>query len=514
MKEHSTRRRFLGTSVAAAGGSGFGLGWGPGFLAGLPRVSAAEAALDPGRIVRLRPEMEPLVRFLEDTPRDRVIEELAVRIKGGLSYREVVAALLLAGVRNVEPRPAVGFKFHAVLVVHSAHLASVSGPDSDRWLPILWAVDDFKKSQARDVEEGDWTMAPVKEDRVSSPERARAAFVEAMDRWDEEAADAAVAGLARCAGAQEIFELFAPYAARDLRSIGHKAIFLANGWRTLQVMGWEHAESVLRSLAYALLNHRGDPNPAENDLDQDRPWRHTEKLAAGLRRDWQTGRVDAGATSDLMAACRSGAPTEASDRAAALLNDGLAPQAVIDALFTGAAELMLRQPNIPALHAVTTTNAMHFLYRTCGDDAIRRRVLLQNAAFLPMFRQVMGGRGDIGGVRLDTLEGDGGAGEGNEARERSAATVIAGNRDRIEVARDVIGFATEPDRARALMDEVRRRIFLKGTDAHHYKFSAAVLEDYFQVSPEWRGRFLACSTQYLPSGRDNPLVGRIRAALG
>jgi hypothetical protein len=34
----------------------------------------------------------------------------------------VLAALLLAGVRNIQPRP-VGFKFHAVLVVNSAHLA-------------------------------------------------------------------------------------------------------------------------------------------------------------------------------------------------------------------------------------------------------------------------------------------------------------------------------------------------------------------------------------------------------
>ena len=58
----------------------------------------------------------------------------------------MLAALLLAGVRNVQPRPTVGFKFHAVLVVFSAHQASLSGPDADRWLPILWAIDDFKKS--------------------------------------------------------------------------------------------------------------------------------------------------------------------------------------------------------------------------------------------------------------------------------------------------------------------------------------------------------------------------------
>ena len=77
------------------------------------------------------------------------LEEVGDRIKRGLSYRELLAALLLAGVRNVQPRPQVGFKFHAVLVVNSAHLASLASPAEDRWLPIFWALDHFKSAQTR-----------------------------------------------------------------------------------------------------------------------------------------------------------------------------------------------------------------------------------------------------------------------------------------------------------------------------------------------------------------------------
>ena len=84
------------------------------------------------------------MRLLEETPREKVLEAFAARIEKGTSYREVVAALLLAGVRNIQPRPSVGFKFHAVLVVNSAHLASISSPDEHRWLPIFWALDQFK----------------------------------------------------------------------------------------------------------------------------------------------------------------------------------------------------------------------------------------------------------------------------------------------------------------------------------------------------------------------------------
>ena len=61
----------------------------------------------------------------EDTPRERLIEAVAGRIRDGLGYQPLLAALMLAGVRGIQPRP-VGFKFHAVLVVNSAHLASLA----------------------------------------------------------------------------------------------------------------------------------------------------------------------------------------------------------------------------------------------------------------------------------------------------------------------------------------------------------------------------------------------------
>src|SRR5438309_1415926 len=217
MKALTTRRRFLSTAFGAT--SLLGLG-DLGFLAQLRPVSAAEAKLEPD-VVRFNPEIEPLVRFLEDTPRERLLEEVASRIKRGLSYRDLLAALLLAGVRNIQPRP-VGFKFHAVLVVNSAHLASVSSPDADRWLPIFWALDYFKSAQEQDAKEGDWTMAAVNESSVPDPLKAQKAFTQAMDNWDEAGADAAVAGLVRSAGANELFEIFARYGARDFREIGHK----------------------------------------------------------------------------------------------------------------------------------------------------------------------------------------------------------------------------------------------------------------------------------------------------
>jgi hypothetical protein len=498
------RRSFLKSSASVGVLAAFGSF---GFLGRLPSVSAAEAVLEPGS-VRFHPEIEPLVRLLEDTPRDRVLEEVAGRIKRGLSYRNVLAALLLAGVRSIQPRP-VGFKFHAVLVVNSAHLASLASPDSERWLPIFWAIDQFKSSQAADVREGNWTMSPVDEAAVPSADRAHGAFIEAMDRWDEPAADAAVVGLVRTAGADELFELFAKYGARDFRDIGHKAIYVANSFRCLEAIGWHHAEPVLRSLAYALLDRSGDrQNPAEADLAADRPFRKNIVALRELKDGWTGGKVDKEASAEVLNVIRSGSASDATDLTVQLLNRGAAPRSIFDGIFIGAGELLMRAPGIISLHAMTFSNAVHYAWHRAKSDETRRLLLLQNAAFLPLFRA---GRGNEG-LDIANLEPLSPEATGDDAVAEIFAEI---SRDRLAASRKVLGYLQGGNEAGTFADAARRMIFLKGTNSHDYKFSAAVLEDYQSISPEWRDRLLAASVYYLRGSgdKDNGLVERTRAAL-
>jgi len=505
---YASRRRFLQTTAAGSALAGLG---DLSFLSQLPRVSAAETRPASG-VVQLRPEIEPLVKLLEETPRERVLEEFADHIRHGASYREVLAALLLAGVRNIQPRPSVGFKFHAVLVVNSAHLASISSPDEHRWLPIFWALDEFKASQARDVTEGNWTMAPVNEQAVPSARKAREAFAQAMDTWDEGAADPAIAGLARTAGAQELFEIFARYGARDFRSIGHKAIYVANSWRTLQCIGWQHAEPVLRSLAYALLNREGSgENPAQADLAPDRPWRRNEGLAGQIREDWLDGKVEDSATREMLETLRGASDSECCEQVVKLLNRGVSPQSIWDALFVGAGELLVRQPGIVALHAVTSTNALAYAWQSSGNDQTRRMLLLQNAAFLPLFREAMKGRGDLKDFRVEQFE-PAALSAGDGAIDEIFADVSG---DRMSAARKVLAYIRQHPEPKQLIDAARLLVFLKGTNSHDYKFSSAVLEDYQHISPKWRELFLASSVFQLrgSQGADNQLVQRTRAAL-
>src|SRR5690606_23688522 len=128
------------------------------------------------------------------------------------------------------------------------------------------------------------------------------------------------------------------------------------------------------------------------------------KIAESIRPDWRKGNVDPKGTEDLIATIRTGSPQEVAEQVALLLNSGIAPQSIWDGLLCAAGECLVRQSGIVALHAVTSTNAMHYAFQTAADDQTRRLLMLQNAAFLPMFIAAMKGRGNVADRTINGLE--------------------------------------------------------------------------------------------------------------
>lgn len=510
MFESFTRRKLLQRGVAA--GAAVGLGE-LSFLGSLPSVSADEVKAGVKR-VRLEPDIEPLVVLIEDTPREKVLEAVAERMRNGTSYQELLAAVFLAGVRGIQPRP-VGFKFHAVLVINSAHLASLASPEKERWLPLFWAIDNFKNSQRQNKEQGNWSMAAVEEAKLPSAAQARNQFVKAMDDWDEAGADRAVTALARQAGAGEILELFYRYGARDFRDIGHKAIYVANSARTLNTIGWRHAEPVLRSLAYALLEHEGS-NPAKRDAEPDMPWRENLARAKEIPATWQAGRRDAASAGSFLQGMRGTSAADASAHCVEMLKSRVHPSSIWDGVFLRAGELLMQQPGIAGLHCVTSANALHYAYQASGNDETRRMLLLQAAAFLSLFAKTMATR--QGGLkldrRLDSLE----KADTSEVPADAVTDILTtAGKDRLLAAQKALTFGERGGaEAHALMAAQRRLIFSKGTDSHDYKFNSAALEDFANVGPQWRNRFLA-TTLFNQKGlldKDNNLIARVRGAMG
>jgi hypothetical protein len=171
--------------------------------------------------------------------------------------------------------------------------------------------------------------------------------------------------------------------------------------------------------------------------------------------------------------------------------------------------MLMRQPGIVGLHCVTSMNALHFAFRTSSDDETRRMMMLQAAAFLPMFLAAMRGRGQVRDTRIDTLEPM----EGTPRFDDVFADI---GRDKPAAARKALAILQgDAAAAPSLIAQARRLIFCKGTDAHDYKFSSAALEDFFHVSPTYRNRVLAGNVFWLKGsgGQDTEVCRRTREAL-
>jgi hypothetical protein len=166
--------------------------------------------------------VEELLKWLEESRREDIPHDLGRMILAGLGYENLLAALCLAAV-----------------------------------LPIVWAADYFKDTQAQERGASGWRLPRRTIAWVGDREVARRALVTALDSWDRDAADAAIVRYAQAAPVDEIFSVLFAYGARDLRAIGHKAITVSNAHSLVALLGSVHVEPLLRSTVAALQNSEG-----------------------------------------------------------------------------------------------------------------------------------------------------------------------------------------------------------------------------------------------------------------
>ena len=474
------RRDFVRTVGAAAGaGLTAGIAW--------PRVVVADSKGD----------LDELAGWLTETPRNHLLEGIVDRIRDGLNYELLASAITQAAARNVQPYPDVGFKYHAVMAMQSVYRASAQLSNLDRWLPLMWAADNFKRSQAVELRDSGWHIPSVIDQPPVSSARAREMLVRALDDWDREAADAAVVSFANVASADEVFDLMFRYAARDFRAIGHKAIAACNAHRMLELMGWANIQSLLRSLVAALQNHDDQANPAISPGKADRAWLRNRDRVGKLPDDWVAGTADPSASHDLLDVLRHGSDIEASDQVFALLRRGVAPGSLWDAIVTMAGELMLRKSGIISVHANTTVHAMQYAYRTAVNLHTRALQLLQCASFMPGFRDLLPkSQRNIDIDQLQPLPLD-------NANDDPLNEIFANvSDDRMLATRKVLGYLQAGGNVDELMTRARHFVVYNTTGVHDYKFTEALFENADLIRPPLRAMYLASGTLYYNGSKD------------
>jgi hypothetical protein len=448
--------------------------------------------------------VEGLLKWLEDSHREDIPRDAVRMIQAGLRYEDLLTALCLAAARNVQPYPDVGYKYHAVMVLRSIHSAGAKSPPADRWLPLVWAADYFKDAQVEERAGSGWRLPAKGAVSGASREAARRALIAALDNWDREAADAALVSYAQAAPADEIFALLFDYGARDLRAIGHKAITVCNAHSLVAVVGGAHAEPLLRSTVAALQNSEGGPNPAGRNLRPDRPWRENQKRARAIPDSWRHGRDDAGARRELRAALYQVSEEAAGAVVVELLRQGVSPEAIWQVLFSTAAELLLDQPSVVALHAQTTANALNYAYRVCSDARTQQLMLLQCASFMVLFRTLLDAKPQH--LSLDMLQPLPSAGNGADALAEIFADATAGQR--VEAARKCLSYLQNGGDAATFIATARHHLIYNAAEAHDYKFAEAVFDSCSHVAdPAWQSRFLSAGLAYFRGSSRQP--GRV-----
>jgi hypothetical protein len=446
-----------------------------------------------------------LVRKLEDSPRERLPGELVHMIHAGLRQEDLLEALVLAASRNVQPYPDVGFKYHSVMVLRSIQATQRQLPSADRWLPIIWAVDYFKETQAQERASSGWHMSPRAASPKANPEAARRSLAVALEKWDREAADAAIVDYAQAAPPGDIFPLLFFYSGRDLREIGHKAIAVSNAHSLMTLFGdGQASDSILRSTVAALLNSEGDPDPASHDLAPDRPGRLNHERLHHIPASWKRGHDDPGARSELRAALYRVSPEESGRVVVELLQRGISPEPIWQTLFDVAAELLLHSPGIVPLHAQTTANALHYIYRVSDNEPTQQLALLQGAAFIAMFCEMTHATAkNVSLAKLEPLPL-----ERNAADPLEEIFAEVSDGQRLQAARKSLGYLDGGD-ADSLIAAARHHLVYGAQEAHDYKFAEAVFDTYAQSpDPAWRARFLSAGMAYFkaPSRRPVPIV--------
>jgi hypothetical protein len=258
----------------------------------------------------------------------------------------------------------------------------------------------------------------------------------------------------------------------------------------------------------------GEPNPANSDLLPDRDGRRNQERLQTWCPPGFAGRVDDAVTQELLEVFRDQDSDAASQAVFEALKSGIAATSIYDAMFCFSAELTMRQPAIVPLHALTTTNAMHYVFRNANDVHSRAFVLLQNAAFLPRFRDEARRRGSLAERRIDDWRSEP---QETPGADKTAAEILEKlGTQPMAAARDLFAHLSNGNSVYPFMQQAREMIFLKGNDSHDYKYSSAVLEDYFQVSQKWRPYYLAAALFKMRHAQEptTSLIRRIQAAVG
>ncbi len=508
MTDRSGRREFL----AELGRGMLVASLGPALAddLGLARVATAADVAD-----RLTfGAMEPLVGLMEDTPVDRLLPAVVARIKAGADLRDLVAAAALANARAFGGQDYDGY--HAIMaLVPSYYMASeTQGPL--RALPVLKVLyRNTAHIQRKDAHshEALHAVAPA---GLTAGLPSHTTLLEATRRQDMDAAERTFAAMAR--GPLDLAFNDLQYVVQDYVDV-HRVVLAWRSWALIDFAGKEHAHTLLRqSVRFCVDEERAlrqRPNAGEAELRALLPGLidrlDVSERSAGNRRP------DDAWLDRMCHTIYSSRRDQAARAVAEALGEGIAPEAVGEAISLAANQLVLhdpgrRQADSPAkpkgsvhgasvgVHASDAANAWRNISRVSDRRNVHASLIVgayhtagQTNGLDPRPYPFAEHVEKVRGLRPHALlpEIESAITSGDQAR----ATALVHRSGELSLA------------ARPIFDLMRRFATSEDGALHAEKYYRTVVEEFETTRPAFRWRHLAALARVTASEYGHPAPG-------
>jgi hypothetical protein len=310
---------------------------GPALAFDLGLASAAEGK-GPGRLTF--GELEPLVGLMQDTPADKLLPLVVEKIRGGTELRTLVAAAGLANARTFAGHDYTGY--HAFMALCPAWQMAQEMPGPRQALPVLKVLYRNTSRMQQCGGSRKEAMHPVDPARLPSGKSGGEALREATRRVDRDAAEGVFAALAKGPIGEAYNHL--QWEIQEEADV-HRVVLSWRAWVMLDFTGKEQAHTLLRqSVQYCLdseayvKQHQRQPASIRTQLPKLLDQYKLLGRAAGTRQP------DDAWVERLAQTIYSAGRPGAAEAAAAALAEGMAPEAVGEAISLASNMLLLHDP--------------------------------------------------------------------------------------------------------------------------------------------------------------------------
>jgi len=322
--------------------------------------------------VRYAETIEPLVRFIEDTPASEIVDATLAKLRDGVPMKTMLTASALAVTRSSDLPPGHhGGPLHPVAGVHAVNQLSSRLDGEQRFVPIIQHVA-LSNRHINHPEMGPYNLMEFEPLDAGGVEATKAAFLHSVTRGETNKADHFFLWLWKNIPAVEALDLLLDVAIPKNILDDHYFIYPAFTWRSVEALGQEHLAVLMRpAVRYVARFPRAPAIPEIESLMEE-----YDLLNVVTR--MKSGEDETVAIGELGEALRE--VTVFSDvpvMLAKALAGGLSLEGAGEAMSIGAAGLFLRSltGNPMDVHLHTSANLRRFLLKLEGIS-LRNKILL------------------------------------------------------------------------------------------------------------------------------------------